>query len=728
MWTACSAGCKGHRSDRNQCHSFLREFSPSSATDWIHGEQRTPQDEDELHAELRKGHFFRDLNISPDAEIEFCKCLVLQTEDKTGTKIEQEGEDGHKCYVVLSGSVSVETEDAGRIKTLKSSDAFGVHVLRDHSKYPASYVALDVPLLLLTVSKYAYEMRIGPCEARDQETKERQYRSISVFMDWSSESLRHLCDETHIKRFNVGQKLAVEGQFNFRNELMFIIRGFCEVSKMVDGHSRAFGTLTLGDTVGLEHHLREEALSFTATAGAIVEVMTIEMSKLMQPRDGPKLDGFVPLLDEKTLQKLLEREKKPPSTQDHLQKVTVNEKSWDQYKKQLVSGLVWDVRYKKFTSGGNFSKYVKMDMVARHDLAQEEAPGDHHSTLTSHISPAVLPPSVQSTVGKHEHFVLDKVLVGQWMTDAHECDILLNEKYYRRGRSPSSRASSPQSHKSPQSPQRPQKPFQDWGLPNSKTRIFLESNPVRSTSGLITPSYEALQCRWQQIRGLEYRREAAHDRSKREPATQKHKHDCRSGPRELERRPPSSAFRRSKKHIKPEDSSETSASALEPWRPAGYHRGGILPKGSPFASPSYPIPDWSLQGERWILKPKEEVSQEKTPTGRWVPGGVHKITSQMSWSEETSRFERVPVRQWSALDPSEEAIYLGYDGGRPSTAPQGDASSSLDSSMSLSKVFGSRYRPRSAVTHARPWSPGGALLPGDAFSAPNSKYAFQTKW
>ena len=157
-----------------------------------------------------------------------------------------------------------------------------------------------------------------------------------------------------------------------------------------------------------------------------------------------------------------------------------------------------------------------------------------------------------------------------------------------------------------------------------------------------------------------------------------------------------------------------------------------MPKNSPFASPaSYPIPDWSIRGDdQWVLKPKEDILQEKTPAGKWVPGGIHRITAQMSWSEETSRFERIPVRQWSIIDPSEEAISLGYDSLRPSTAPQGGGDASLGSSalVSPSKDIGGRHRPNSAVIHARPFSPGGALVPGDAFRAPNSKYAFQTTW
>jgi hypothetical protein len=52
-----------------------------------------------------------------------------------------------------------------------------------------------------------------------------------------------------------------------------------------------------------------------------------------------------------------------PATQESLSKITENRDTWDKYKRQLVSGLVWDVRYKKATGGstsiGNiFNKYL----------------------------------------------------------------------------------------------------------------------------------------------------------------------------------------------------------------------------------------------------------------------------------------------------------------------------------------------------------------------------------
>ena len=54
-----------------------------------------------------------------------------------------------------------------------------------------------------------------------------------------------------------------------------------------------------------------------------------------------------------------------------------------------------------------------MDMAFRDPEKVQEGPGDHHHALTSHISPAVLPPSVQTVVGKRETSVLDHVMMGE---------------------------------------------------------------------------------------------------------------------------------------------------------------------------------------------------------------------------------------------------------------------------------------------------------------------------
>jgi hypothetical protein len=59
-------------------------------------------------------------------------------------------------------------------------------------------------------------------------------------------------------------------------------------------------------------------------------------------------------------------------------------------------------------------RYVRMDMIPSQDPKEvQECPGEHHHSLTSHISPAVLPPSVLTVVGTRETPVLDHVMMGQ---------------------------------------------------------------------------------------------------------------------------------------------------------------------------------------------------------------------------------------------------------------------------------------------------------------------------
>jgi CRP-like cAMP-binding protein len=345
----------------------------------------------------------------------FSTCKHIQQIDTwpTGTCIEKEGDEGHKFYLILGGTVSVETVEPGASKVLSISDSFGKEAVRCNNQYPASYFVQNTPLLLISVKKRDYDKRMLPFNARDLKIKEREYRSISAFMHWSDEDIGNLASATLIRRFEVGQELIKEGQK--QDNIMIIIKGFCEMSKTIHGDkTETYGTLGLGDTLDIEHVLQQVPVSYTATAAAIVDVMLLHLHLVVQPKDGPKLDSFKPLLDNETIKKLLQRESKPPTTCEMQLKLAENENSWALYKKQLVSGLVWDVRYKKFTDGskpsGNvFNKYVHIDIVkSAGDLSSVEAPGEHHKTLTSHISPAVLPPSVQTAVKEREKSVLDR--------------------------------------------------------------------------------------------------------------------------------------------------------------------------------------------------------------------------------------------------------------------------------------------------------------------------------
>ena len=313
---------------------------------------------------------------------------------------------------------------------------------------------------------------------------------------------------------------------------------------------------------------------------------------------------------------------------------------------------------------------------------------------------------------------------------------------------------------SPDSPKGPQPIFSDWPLPNSKTRMFMESNPVVSMAGKIGPAFSALRSRWNQIRGLEYRGRLSPEMVKGGVfvPVQTHKHDCQSGPRELLAPPTNLSMSKSKKTARSEDSEESDRPSIQHWIPIGYHRGGSVAKNAPFSSPShYPLADWSLrETDRWLLKAKERVIDEKIPAPLWVPAGTHRLTSQLSWSDESKSFQRKVMRQWSTLDPSDEAISLTYHSHpqakslhahpselalRPATAHgtgrgataflgargrEGDLDSSM-LSLNLSRDSHNK-RPSTAIAHERSWQPGGAPLHGDFGDAPNTKYAFRARW
>ena len=636
--------------------------------------ERSKQDALELCSELRKGGFFHGLDISPDAEMEISRLASLETITDTGSCIEKEGDDGHKCYMILGGSVSVETEESGRIQMLGFAMAFGDQALGAGGRYAASYFVADTPLLLISVVQRDYQRRIEPCKVLEMKTKLREYRSISAFMHWRDDDLDGLANATRILRFAVGQKLLTQGEH--QNNVMIIIKGFCEATKMVDGRMQPFGILSLGDTLDLQKVLEQEPVSYTATASAIVDVMTFPFTKVVQQKDGVKMDNFQPLLDAETVAKLLARERKPPASDEMLLKLKENDDVWHQYKNQLVSGLVWDNRFMKYTRGqgtvGAHSKYANMDFVDKLGK-QKEQPGEAPRTLTAHISPAVVPAYISASMGHRESYVLDKVKMGQWIVAKEEGEIRLNEQYYHVGFP----------GEDPIDPEKifKQKIMSDWPAPDPKTRTRMEASDIHTIAGVLEPAFASLQKRWKQIKGLTYRDEMRSKRVANEKITPNHpthKRDCKSGPKELDwktaqtelLRPPSrtNLLTSTKKNDLSESSQETSASrrtqsqGILPWRPAGYNRGGCnLPRDAPFAEPCKPAPDWSIRGkvgDRWVLKGKEPGVEEKRDWlyGEWSHAGTHKERWDVTWNADSQQFDRKLRRKWANFHPAEEEI------------------------------------------------------------------------
>jgi len=73
------------------------------------------------------------------------------------------------------------------------------------------------------------------------------------------------------------------------------------------GKLQVFGTLGLGDTLDIENVVESSPVSFTATALAIVDVMTVNIRKIVQnPKELPK-ESFHPLIDGNTIIQLIQR-------------------------------------------------------------------------------------------------------------------------------------------------------------------------------------------------------------------------------------------------------------------------------------------------------------------------------------------------------------------------------------------------------------------------------------
>jgi CRP-like cAMP-binding protein len=86
--------------------------------------------------------------------------------------------------------------------------------------------------------------------------------------------MQQLVHESQIHRFAVGRNLITEGEA--MQNVMIIIKGFCEASRIVNGKATPFGTLGLGDTLDLEHVLEPHGVvSYTATATATVDVIVL---------------------------------------------------------------------------------------------------------------------------------------------------------------------------------------------------------------------------------------------------------------------------------------------------------------------------------------------------------------------------------------------------------------------------------------------------------------------
>ena len=198
---------------------------------------------------------------------------------------------------------------------------------------------------------------------------------------------------------------------------------------------------------------------------------------------------------------------------------------------------------------------------------------------------------------------------------------------------------------------------------HARVHTHTDAHSHANMIGQIAPNSHAIQSRWKQLRGVEYRDNLRHPedepagRSSAEEQT-RHKHDCQSAPTERDRAPTASErlnelrVRRNKNKVVREDSEESVGPLLEPWRPIGYHRGGCLSKSSPFVSPSaYPQAPWSVRGDdRWVLKPRKIVVVDEKSNPKWVPAGTHKLATQQMWSEDLHRFETKILRQWSTLE------------------------------------------------------------------------------
>eukprot|EP00286_Rhodomonas_abbreviata_P022222 CAMPEP_0181293828 /NCGR_PEP_ID=MMETSP1101-20121128/3271_1 /TAXON_ID=46948 /ORGANISM="Rhodomonas abbreviata, Strain Caron Lab Isolate" /LENGTH=640 /DNA_ID=CAMNT_0023398437 /DNA_START=183 /DNA_END=2102 /DNA_ORIENTATION=- len=542
-----------------------------------------------VHAEISKAHCFDKIHVSPDAEFDLCKVANLEHFPTIGTAVFREGEIGDKFYVVLEGSVHIESQAKGMLVALFEGDSFGeIAVL--HQTPRAATVYVEDPCKLLSVSAKDYDRRIRPFHVIEEEVKKREFRAIAAFESCDAEQLLKLVKVTTIRRFNVDTNIFKEG--DDENFVMFIIKGFVEAWKQIGDGRLLYGTFGPGETLDMTNVCAGKPVSFTATACAIVDVMAVAWKDLVPPKDS----GVESLIDAETMQKLLEREKRPPEG-ELLDDYAKNESLWQDYKNQMVSSVLWEKRWNKHQPNTPviFNKYCQMPLRA-------VIGKDQTGSLSENLTSAALPPCAQDPFAAKRKNVLNRAMLGEKLMAPSELETGLAKALIR-----------PQTG----GKLRIEKRFAGERLKTKaendstfkSTALVVSSQPIKTIAGRLTQTPLYIKERW----GSTAISEAAEQVILMNAGGEKFVRKT-WGPKERDAPP----------HIR--STLARRGSRTSAWRPNG-------PPGQsgPFAAPCKPAPSWGMQKDRWVLsvKNKEErsteqggASDDEDPLVRpWVPAG-----------------------------------------------------------------------------------------------------------
>eukprot|EP00960_Hanusia_phi_P000014 280-Hanusia_phi.AAC.3 len=338
-----------------------------------------------------------------------CKVVSLCTVSEVGSYIGREGENIDEFYVrlvllvsllenilqiIIQGRIQVHSAAEGTIKILHQGDSFGNDSAASSKKSKFDYI-VEQPCTFCLLSSRNYCNRILPLHFEGYNRKEREFRSIAAFSEWEAKKISDLVQITYIRRYDVGAAIIREGKVY--SDIMIIIRGFCEIWKVIEDEDFLCETLAAGDTLDLEHVLSEEPCTYTAVATSIVELLAVNCHEAIATREE---DGKC-IIDRETMQKLLDREKKP--SYKGFDQFAEKQRLWREYKSSVVQHAVREVKGLKLSH-------------KHHEQAAHRKESDTWTTLTPFARTTSAeqsePPASPTTDFRRRNQILKKFLFG----------------------------------------------------------------------------------------------------------------------------------------------------------------------------------------------------------------------------------------------------------------------------------------------------------------------------
>jgi len=367
---------------------------------------------------------------------------------------------------------------------------------------------------------------------------------------------------------------------------MFIIKGFVETWKKIGDKEIKYDTLGPGQTLDLSSVVTGRPVSFTAVAGACVDVMCLARKDIVPPKDS----GVKSLIDDESMEKLLDREKGPPDGAE-LQEYVDNEELWKDFKDQVVSSVLWDKRWEKHSPKVpiNFNKYCRMPMKLR-------SSDDHHEALTANLANGALPAHLQDVNSASRRNVLQNVMIGDKMHEPSNLDKIIKDALDKESPHPGAVQTTKPEETTPSS----RRPASALSL----------SMPFTTIAGTLWPTPMYLRNRWE-AQQSGYSSGERHDLLRPKSALKN------IGAPKLAQRQlyiKASEWKGQGKVPAARENSHTDSDLSDEkgvWIPNGSAK-----LGNPFSAPCHPAPSWGQTPDRWMLRPRERPMSSSSDSVR----------------------------------------------------------------------------------------------------------------